>query len=246
MITFSPHIANRPAFSSHIKFCTKEEFDSHYLQDETVKVGEVDYGRNIGTNGILMCNAGGITGGKKITDQNMVFHISDVPFFFGDEDGKDVSQNLREFSETIKNATNELREKGIKPQGLIVGGDEAVDGSKYLFVVLSSFFKKKENNVDYSVFFGAEEQKDIFYDGNKDEWLIHMADDAGNDITRKKDVCNAFSYIKMSPNDDVCFPDSPKEYKNINKGNLGLTFKDVLDIYEVPSKTRKELGIPTH
>ncbi len=65
------------------------------------------------------CNAVSIFGIN--TDKNLVMHL--CPDAFGDYFFGNPSRNIKKLADKFKEAVDKLRQEGIKPEGLIFGGN---------------------------------------------------------------------------------------------------------------------------
>ena len=233
---------NKINFSANIEFCDLQVIKDKLANGINVRPWKPIKGKEIGTEGILMCNAGGITGRS---DNNLVFHVFPTNFF-----SYNFSENFK-YLETMFNKTiSSLKQEKKEPQALIFGGDIKIDDSKDFLVILKSLFKKFK--IEPSIFWGtgkveektSYKQKNIFYDGNKDTWYVNLNNSGKNEIHRE-DILNSFEYIYVSPEDKVKFPDtgwiSGKE-RSLNKGHIDLTIEDVLKKYKVDPKILESLS----
>ena len=230
----NPYPKNKINFSANIKFEELKTFNKKIIQETVVEVGhcicsveQTQSGKNIGTSGILMCNAGGITGGN--TDNNLMFHLYPDRFF------GNLPQNLIKLKQKFQKTLSSLKQEQKEPQALIFGGDIKSEDSKDLMVVLKHFFEKYK--IDHTVFWGtgnknkplSYSEKNIFYDGNKDTWYVNLMK-SGESVLDKEKALDSFNFIEVSSKDKVKFSDtgwlSGKE-KGLCKGNLDLTVEDV-------------------
>ncbi len=182
-----------------------------------------------------MCNAGGIT--SKNSENNLVFHLYGNDFF------DKPLKNIKKLNNKIKESLGKFKKEDRKPQALIFGGRNNDKYSKDMFTVIDYLFKK--NNVDYSAFWGAKGVKSVCYDSEKDTWNVALKKDdfSLKSSFGKKNVCKAFNYIKMSPNDTVNFNrfNLGKNHKNIHKGEIDRNIYAILNKYEIDSKVLEEL-----
>ncbi len=151
---------NKIGYSANIKFTTYENIKREIRNGIDINDNS-EFGKKIGTSGILMCNAGGITGGN--TDNNLIFHI------FGDFFLKNLTKDLKELQKNIRKTLNIFVKEKRKPQAFIFGGESCDKESKDSFVILKYLLEKFK--IDHTVFWGTGEsnlgdffEKNIFYD----------------------------------------------------------------------------------
>lgn len=227
---------NNPAFSANIEFCEVNKIEKCLKQgievsggrDPLFSIGEAQFGIRIGTMGMQNCNALGITGKK--TANNLVMHLcSCSECFFND-----LSGNLIKLGKKIREAKKVLLAEGEIPEGLIFGGNYFWSHSKDLTVILKYCLEKY--GIKPTIFTGAIDSKNAFYNGEENKWLVNGQ---GLRSLKKQGVIADFSYVRISPEDRVKFSDtdwiSGKDC-SLNKGELGLTIEDVLNVYEVDPK----------
>lgn len=231
---------NKINFSANIKFCTVEALERDIKQGIRVSptsnakfsVEEAQHGKEIGTLGMLMCNAGGITGGN--TNNNLVFHLFPKDFF------ANLSENFVKVEQKFRETITAIKQEKKEPQALIFGGDVKYDDSKDLLVVLKHFMEKFK--INHTIFWGSGKknkinfaEKNIFYDGKQDTWNVNLYN-GGLNYLEKEYVLDAFNYVKVSPKDKIKF--ASKDWisgqdESLNKGQLDLTIEDVLKKYGV-------------
>ena len=241
MINNSLYRRNKPNFSANIKFTPFDVFKNKNVKIVTDTTA-IDSGLQIATHDVLMCNAGGITGGN--TNQNLLFHLfgDDFLFKFCHISPQKLIELEKKFAQTVA----ELKKLQLKPRGLIFGGMNKDVESKEFLVVLKYFFNK--HKIDPTIFWGTTEKtgrnypsKEIFYDGLKDIWNVNIEECK----IKKKHALDAFEYIYVSPQDNIKFPDtgwiSGKE-RSLNKGHIDLTMEDVLKKYKVDPKILESLS----
>ncbi|OGH99965.1 MAG: hypothetical protein A2039_05815 [Candidatus Melainabacteria bacterium GWA2_34_9] len=232
---------NKIGFSANIEFCTLQAFENKLAKGIRVSTWQPQKGKEIGTDGILMCNAGGITGGE--TNNNLVFHIFPPHFF------DDLSRNFKQLEIKFKETISSLRQEQKGPQALIFGGDVKYDDSKEVMVVLKHFFEKFK--IDHTVFWGTgnknnrfnSSEKNIFYDGNKDTWHVNLVK-SGESVLDAANAHNSFDYIKLSSKDKIKFSDTDwinGKDGRLDKGHLYLTIEDVFRKYGVDPKVLETL-----
>lgn len=238
MIINSLNQRNKLNFSANIEFSNRRTIIRKLFRKDVVNVSEFSRfklvpkydvkesrrGSKIGTAGMVMCNAGGITGEN--TSNNFVFHLYPRDFFV-----KSLESNLITLAQKFNKTLMMLKQEGKKPEGLVFGGDNTYEKSKDLLVVLKHFFES--HNIIPTIFWGTDgnkysynqKDKNIYYDGIN-TWLVNVI----RKNTRNKAV-GSFEYIRISPDDRVKFSDtgwiSGKD-GNLNKGQLDLTIHDVL------------------
>ncbi len=125
---------NNPNFSANIQFCTLETLEKKLAKGVDVYTMEPKYGKAIGTKGILMCNAGGITGGNTVN--NLLFHMPGNFFL------NNLARNLIGLEQRFKETLNAFKQKNRIPQGLIVGGEVDNQHSQDFLVILKHLFDK--------------------------------------------------------------------------------------------------------
>lgn len=244
---------NNPNFSANIEFCNRRtiirklfrkdvvnvsEFSS-FVKEPKFDVKESRRGRKIGTAGMVMCNAGGITGLD--TKNNLVFHLYPRDFI-----KNNLEANLISLSKKFKETLQKLKKEGKTPEGLIFGGTDTYEHSRELLVILKHFFEV--NNIKPTIFWGTDgnkfgyelRDKNIYYNG-VNTWLVNVI----RKITRNKAV-NSFDFIRVSPNDRVKFSNTDwisGKNGSLNKGHIDLTIQDVLKKYNVSPEILDKLQV---
>ncbi|MEI8390009.1 MAG: hypothetical protein WCG23_09005 [bacterium] len=227
---------NKPSFSAHIKMCSYSKIEK-YLEsgievsggyNAMYNIAEASYGKKIGTRRICDCNAVSIFG--KNTVNNLVMHLCpDDESIFGN-----LAENLIALGEKFRNTVNLLKQEGIKPEGLIFGGNYRYPKSKELTVILKYFLEKV--GINPTIFAGTEGSKNIFYQGNLNTWMTNIKNIEKNE---KSHVMKAFDYIRVAPEDVVEFSDIKVKGtdESLKKGHIGFTIHDVLNKYVLDPET---------
>ena len=221
---------NKPSFSAHYKMCAYSKITK--LLEEVIEFSggrnamynleEARHGKEIGTGHICDCNAVSIFGENTVN--NLVLHLCpNYESFFGNLD-----ENLITLGEKFRNTVNSLKQEGIKPEGLIFGGNYRYPQSKELTVILKYFLEKV--GINPTIFAGTEGSKNIFYQGNSNIWMTNIKNIENNE---KSHVMKAFDYVRVAPEDVVEFSDIKVNGtdESLKKGNIGFTIHDVLNQY---------------
>lgn len=226
---------NNPNFSANIEFCTLETVEKKLVRGVNVQTMEPEWGKKIGTSGILMCNAGGVTAGD--TRNNLLFHLPGNFFL------SDLTRNLIALEQRFIKTLNAFKQKNRTPNGLIVGGETENQHSQDLLVILKHLFDKYK--IKHTIFWGTENshpvggwvnpndwlEKNIFYDGRKDTWHVNLVKGESNNMLTKREVLDSFNYIRVSPDDRIKFSDTDwisGEERSLNKEPFYIKAEDVL------------------
>jgi hypothetical protein len=201
---FNPAVS-LPRFASHIRFVTSEEFQRLPLEQKP-SVTE-NRRNNIGTfsqiaytDGILMCNAGGVTANSP--EKLVLFH------FYGADLGSPQAE-IRALTDSVK----PLKAFNRNVRALLLGGEAPFRFSVEMGDALKRFFSKA--GIPLSVFWGHTEwgSSKVAYLPNTDTWYVstkynHPPSDPLKapdrfDVESLQDLKDAFEEISLDPGDDV-------------------------------------------
>ena len=244
MINRCTYSKNQPGFSANHHFLPSSIVKGK-IKPENVFV-KPKKGKELGADFIIMCNTSGITGGE--TNNNMGLHLLGKDIF------KDLVKSFEELNTIFGEIVSALRGEGKIPSGLIYGGEKINNNndSQDFMVILKYLFER--NGVSPTVFWGTKKadhlenvteksrgcyfHKSMFYSGNTDdEWSLSLSIPGIKEcITTKKEVCDAFDYIRIAWGDKIKFSDTDwvsGAGGSLNKGTVGLSIEDVLKKHNV-------------
>jgi hypothetical protein len=233
--TVKEQLAKGITVSPKVNWENSHEKISRALPAPEYIVSEARRGLQIGTEDILMCNAGCITGGK--TQNNLCFHLEPQIFM------ENLKDNLVELQEKFRETVSLLRAEKKKPEGLIYGGDVNSPECKDHLVVLAGSMKK--SGITPAVIWGTGDNgeisnhvKSMFYDGNTNTHYLNVHTPVSDDFSSKSNALDSFQYRRILLHDYMKFSDTNWNPggKEWNKGALNTPYARILAKYGVESK----------